>query len=326
MPAGLTAFAAGAAAAFLLTPPVRRLAQRLQVLDRPDRRRKLHRRLVPLWGGLAIFPALVCGVAAAVFGSADGSLLPPDWRLGLLALAGGLLAGVGVADDNSGLPPKVKLLAHMLAAALAVAAGLRLEQVPLPGGRSLAIWPAAGALFAFLWLTFMTNAYNFIDGLDGLAAGQAVISGAGLALAAVFLGARGLPAADVRLAVILAAAAAGAALGFWRYNRPPARIFLGDAGSTLLGFTLALAALAATRRSVSPWAPLVPVCMLGWPIADACLAVARRASRREPISKADHRHLHHILLRRGYSPRAASVLILAAVFCLTLLGLAAARL
>lgn len=321
---GLIAFAAGVAVSFLLTPPARRLAERCDVLDRPDRRRKLHRRLVPLWGGLAVGPALIAAAAAAWFRVPEGL----GFRWPLLLAAGVLLAAAGLADDWVRLPPKVKLLGHVLAAGLAVAAGFRLETVTLPGSAGTwSIWPAAGLLFSLLWLTFMTNAYNFMDGIDGLASGYAVITGSGLAVVAGLWAARAadpIAAQQQTAAAVLAAAAAGAALGFWRYNRPPARIFLGDAGSTLLGFTLALAALGAAGRAATPWAPLVPVLLFGWPILDALLAVARRAARREPISKADHRHLHHVLQQHGFTPRAAAALILTLALALTALGVAAA--
>jgi UDP-GlcNAc:undecaprenyl-phosphate GlcNAc-1-phosphate transferase len=113
-------------------------------------------------------------------------------------------------------------------------------------------------------------------------------------------------------------------LGFWRYNRAPARIFLGDAGATLLGFVLALAAVAATAYATTPWSPLVPLLLLGWPITDVLLAVGRRVWRREPISRADHRHLHHRLLAWGYTPGAAVAFILMIAILAASLGLAAA--
>ncbi len=322
--------------AFLLTPPVRFLAERKAVLDRPDRRRKLHRRLVPLWGGLAIFPALVAGVALSLTYTAGGRALTSyhqGWLgrgLWWLLAAGTLLVIVGAADDRIRVPPKVKLLAHLAAAGLAVAAGFRLEEIIWPWPETiLHVNPVLGAAFAVLWLTFMINAFNFIDGLDGLAPGQAVISGLALSLGAVWLAGSGRDLAaghQLALASVLAASAAGAGLGFWRYNRPPAKIFLGDAGSTLLGFTLALAALAACGRATRPAAPLLPLLALAWPIADALAAVFRRWQRGEPVSRPDHRHLHHRLLDHGFSGRAALALVLGLGAVLAVLGLAAVAL
>jgi len=331
---GWAAWAAGALTAFLLTPPVRRLAERRDVLDRPDRRRKLHRRLVPLWGGLAVWPALLGGIAVAWLWTAAGRDLAVFQqglfarRMPWLVLALTLLLGIGLVDDKLRIPPKVKLLVHLTAAGIVAAAGFRLEEAVVPfSGRAVVFWPFAGVAFSVLWITFITNAYNFMDGLDGLASGQAVIAGVAFALGAGLLAAHTAdPAARQQavLAAILAAAAAGAALGFWRYNKPPARIFLGDAGSTLLGFTLALAALIACGRATSAAAPLLPLLVFGWPILDTLLAVFRRWSRREPVSKADHCHLHHRLQDAGFTPGAAAAFILMLGLVLAALGLTAA--
>jgi UDP-GlcNAc:undecaprenyl-phosphate GlcNAc-1-phosphate transferase len=313
------ALAVAAGCVFILTPFSRFLAERFEALDRPDRDRKKHRRLVPLWGGLAIFPGLVAGVAAAFFWTPQGREIL-QYQQGTFASrifwilpAWVLLWAVGLADDKIRIPPKIKLLVHLLASACAVwAAGFRWESLAGLGETPWVIWPWLGSVLSVLWLTFMTNAFNFIDGLDGLAVGQAAITGAATALAAVLLAAHHSDLASTIHtlgAAPLAGAAAGAALGFWRYNRAPAKIFLGDAGSTLLGFTLALALLAAAGRTPTPWALGVPVCLLAWPLADASLAVVRRWRRHEPISKADHRHLHHRLLDHGFSPGAAVALI-----------------
>jgi UDP-GlcNAc:undecaprenyl-phosphate GlcNAc-1-phosphate transferase len=237
-----------------------------------------------------------------------------------------VLLVVGLIDDKVRIPPKVKLLMHVLAAACVAFAGFRWSALAWFGGE-WQVWPWLGVLVSIGWITFMTNAFNFIDGLDGLAVGQAIIAGVGLALAAGLLAAHQGDLAGrlhVGLAGPMAGAAAGAALGFWRYNRAPAKIFLGDAGSTLLGFTLAVAALTAAGRGGTPLAPLVPLLCLAWPLADAVLAVVRRWRRHEPISKADHRHLHHRLLEQGYTPGAAVALIRSVSILLTLLGLVAA--
>ncbi|NTV53228.1 MAG: undecaprenyl/decaprenyl-phosphate alpha-N-acetylglucosaminyl 1-phosphate transferase [Candidatus Firestonebacteria bacterium] len=330
----LVAMAVAGACAWALTPFARYLAERFEALDRPDRDRKKHRRLVPLWGGLAIFPALILGVGAALGWTPGGREL---WqyrqnelaqRLLWLLPAWFALGTVGLIDDKFRLPPKVKLLVHMLAAASVVWAGFRWSALTgFGGGEDLRVWPYVGALVSIVWITFMTNAFNFVDGLDGLAVGQALIAGVGLALAAGLLAAHQGDLAgrmQVSLAAPLAGAVAGAGLGFWRYNRAPAKIFLGDAGSTLLGFTLAVSALAAAGRGGTPLAPVVPLLCLAWPLADATLAVIRRWRRHEPISKADHRHLHHRLLEQDFTPGAAVAFIRTVSIVLTLLGLAAA--
>jgi UDP-GlcNAc:undecaprenyl-phosphate GlcNAc-1-phosphate transferase len=329
----LVAMGVAGGCAWLLTPVARFLAERCEVLDRPDRDRKKHRRLVPLWGGISVFFALLLGTAAALEWTPGGRELlqyrQNELTRHLLWMlpAWAALLMVGLADDKIRLPPKVKLLVHILAALSVVLAGFQWSVLSWFGGGQWQVWPWLGVLVSVAWITLMTNAFNFIDGLDGLAVGQAVIAGAGLGLAAALLAAHQGDLAgrmQVGLAVPLAGAVAGAGLGFWRYNRAPAKIFLGDAGSTLLGFTLAVAALAAAGRGGTPLAPLVPLLCLAWPLADVALAVVRRWRRREPISKADHRHLHHRLLEHGLTPGAAVALIRSVSILLTLLGLAAA--
>jgi len=319
IPLLLTAFAASAATVFLLTPWVRRLAEAAGAIDKPDRHRKLHRRLVSLWGGLAIFPGLAAGAALALAATRSGGMLAAyrDGFLGhrfwILAGAGGLLLILGLLDDRLPLPPKIKILVQTLAAALAAAAGIGFLEFVSPISETVfVIWPAAGLALGILWLVSMTNAFNFIDGLDGLASGEAVICGLGLSLAAVAACHETLPLASryqCQMAAVLAASAAGAGLGFWRFNRWPARIFLGEAGSSLLGFSLAAAGLllagVATRRG----APLAVLAILGWPILDTGLAVIRRLRQGHPVSKADHGHLHHRLVDMGFTHSGAAAFI-----------------
>ena len=330
----LVAMAVAGACAWVLTPFARLLAERFEALDRPDRGRKKHRRLVPLWGGLAVFPALILGLAASLAWTPGGRELL-QYRQNELAArllwmlpAWTALLAVGLIDDKIRIPPKVKLLVHLSAAACVSLAGFRwFAAAWFGGGEECQVWPWLGILLSIGWITFMTNAFNFIDGVDGLAVGQAVIAGVGLALAAALLAVHQGDLAGrmhVSLAMPLAGAVAGVGLGFWRYNRAPAKIFLGDAGSTLLGFTLAVAALIAAGRGGTPLAPLVPLLCLAWPLADATLAVIRRLRRHEPISKADHRHLHHRLLDQGFTPGAAVAFIRTVSILLTLLGLVAA--
>jgi UDP-GlcNAc:undecaprenyl-phosphate GlcNAc-1-phosphate transferase len=328
------ALVVAAGMAWILTPFTRLLAERAGAVDRPDRDRKKHRRLVPLWGGVAIFPALILGAISVLFWTPAGRELLQyqqglfGYRLLWIVPAWTVLLVTGLIDDKIRIPPKVKLLMHILAAACVTVAGFRLHSLAWFGhDEPIQLWTWFSLLISIGWITFMTNAFNFIDGLDGLAVGQAVISGLGLALAAWLLS---LHQGDLagqmytRLAIPIGCAVAGAGLGFWRYNRTPAKIFLGDAGSTLLGFTLAMGMLMAVGRGGSPWGPLVPLLLLAWPLTDASMAVWRRWKRREPISKADHRHLHHRLLDQGFTPGAAVAFIRTMGLIGTVLALVAA--
>ncbi|MEW6516357.1 MAG: MraY family glycosyltransferase [candidate division FCPU426 bacterium] len=326
----LVALAAAAAVTFLLTPPARRLAERLQVLDRPDRQRKRHRRLTPLWGGAAVAAGLALGVTVATVWTPVGRALAAYRQAWLgrglwwLLAAAVVMTLAGLWDDRRPLPPKVKLLAQLLSTALVLAAGFHLQTCWVWPFGIMAIWPWLGFLLAWFWLLVVTNAFNFIDGLDGLASSQAFLGGIWLCLGAWRLATRATDLAAVYqyvLAGVLAAAVAGAALGFWRFNRHPAKIFLGEAGSALLGLGLGIAALLLLRPGLSPAAPWFVALALAWPLADATQVTIRRWRRGLPVSKADNRHGHHYLLAQDFSPGAAVALIFTFSLLLGLAGL-----
>jgi UDP-GlcNAc:undecaprenyl-phosphate/decaprenyl-phosphate GlcNAc-1-phosphate transferase len=327
----LMVFVIAGAVTFLLTPPVRRLAERLDVIDKPDRRRKHHRRLVPLWGGLAIFFALFCSVWIVLQYTSFGQVLVSyregyfGARLPFLLFAVLLITGVGLFDDRQPLPPKVKLLAQVVSVGLVVFAGFRVETIQIPWVQSVwTLWPGIGIVLAFVWLIFITNAFNFIDGLDGLASSQALISGCAFTVGALLLASHSqdlVTRYQYHLAALISAAAAGAALGFWRFNHFPAKIFLGDAGSNVLGFLLSFAALLLVGRATSFEVWIFVGLVLGWPIFDTLQVILRRWRKGEPISKADNRHGHHFLLQRGFTNSSAVAFIDMIVIVLCIIGL-----
>ncbi|MCD4814150.1 undecaprenyl/decaprenyl-phosphate alpha-N-acetylglucosaminyl 1-phosphate transferase [bacterium] len=316
---------------FLVTPPVRRLAEQLQVIDKPDRNRKRHRRLIPLWGGLAIFLSLFIAIWIALQVTSGGEVMLTyregffGSRMPFLFSAGALLLTIGLIDDRFPLPPKVKLLAQIVAATLVVMVGFHFIEIVIPFLDTRAIvWPGVGVAFSILWMVFFTNAFNFIDGLDGLASSQAVISGLALAGGALILMTKTgdmMVRHHYLLAAVIGAAVAGSASGFFKFNHFPARIFLGDAGSNLLGFSLAFSALLILIRSASAWTPLFVLLVLGWPIFDIVQVVIRRWQRGEPISKADNRHLHHLLMERGFTNSSAVAFINMIVIIFCVIGL-----
>jgi len=331
MVTSLVAFVIAGVVAFLITPPIRRLAERLQVIDKPDRQRKRHRRLIPLWGGLAIFIAVILGVWLALEFTAGGQVLLTyregffGRRLPFVFSAFLLLLVIGLLDDRKPLPPKVKLLAQIIAAGVVVMTGFRLEAIMIPFLEDVFIlWKAFGMVAAVLWLIFMINSFNFIDGLDGLASGQAVLIGSALAIGALILTGHTqnlVTRYQYTLAAVLSAAAAGAALGFWRFNHFPAKIFLGDAGANVLGFILSFSALLLWGRTASAWTPLFVLLIFAWPILDTIQVVIRRLRRGEPISKADNRHMHHFLLQQGFTASSAVAFINMIVLILCCMGL-----
>lgn len=279
---------AAMATSLVLTPVIRRLAFRLGALDKPVAR-SVHKHPVPLLGGVAIFIGFAASCAYA-FGLGQRSIQ------GIL-LGGAFVVLFGVADDYLRLSPKTKLLGQLASACIPIAFGVQIKtlNVPLIGAVDLGWW---GVPATILWFIAVINVINLIDGLDGLAAGITSI-------AAVTLLVSALQTHQPLAAVVLAAALAGAVLGFLPYNFNPAKIFMGDAGSMFLGYALAAVSVEGSLKSPAAVALAVPLLALGLPILDTALAILRRVQRGRPIGEADKEHLHHRLLKLGLSQREA---------------------
>jgi UDP-GlcNAc:undecaprenyl-phosphate GlcNAc-1-phosphate transferase len=312
----LTALVA-AAVTYLLTPGVRRIAERVGAYT-PVRDRDVHTIPTPRLGGVAIF----AGVAAALL---VASRLPTLQRVFDTSEAQGvlfaslLLVAIGAADDKWGLDALTKLAGQILAAGVMVLQGVQLLYVPVPGSDTLSLSPDIGVPLTVLFVVMTINAVNFIDGLDGLAAGVVAI-----AATAFFAYSYELSvvqhfdraSAPALITVVLA----GACLGFLPHNFNPARVFMGDSGSMLLGLMLSSAAVTLLGRldpSATPQAGyfpalmplLLPLAVLAVPFVDLLLAVARRTRTRQAPWAPDKLHLHHRLLRLGHS-HARAVLIM----------------
>ena len=288
------AFALAAIASLVFTWLVRAHARRLGLFDQSDAR-KTHERDVPRVGGVGIVLAVVFTalVTLAAFGLPE---MTPNMRGLLVVFAGGIAIHlVGLYDDIRQLHARWKLVAQVVIAVAVFAAGVRMTTLSLPfvGVISLGTW--VGLLFTVAWFVGITNAFNLIDGLDGLAAGAALF-----ALTTMFV----VAISNARFGASLATLTlAGATLGFLYYNFHPATIFLGDSGSLFLGFMLAGIGALSAQKSPTVVAVAIPVVSLGLPVLDTLIAVTRRFLRRQPIFAADRGHIHHRLLGRGYSPR-----------------------
>jgi UDP-GlcNAc:undecaprenyl-phosphate GlcNAc-1-phosphate transferase len=321
------------AVALLATPCLRRLALRVGAVDRPGQR-TIHDRAVPFLGGLAIYLAFAAGLVLAR-GWSDHEV----W--GVLG-GGALVLGTGLVDDagamwsrrlpwladreGRGLRPLFKLLAQVAAALVLYLYGVRITfiQVPFaapfaPGG----LWflPGPGILaFTVIWVVAITNALNFIDGLDGLAAGVSAISAATLLV--VSLESPGAVSTDAALicAVLLAST-----LGFLPWNFHPARIFMGDAGALFLGYALAAVAILGPLKTATVVSLAVPALALGVPVLDTCLAIVRRWRARQLPGVADRGHLHHRLLELGLTHRDAVLVLYVASAWLGLAAITVAR-
>ena len=276
----LTAFAV----ATLLTPLVARLARRVGAVD-PLRDRGLARQATPLLGGIAILAGAL--VAALAF-------LPQTPELRAVLVAAVLITGIGVIDDVRDLPPAVKLVGQIIAVAIPVAAGVRVETFTLPFLGRVEMG-ALGAPVTALGLIAIVNVVNFSDGVDGLAAGVCAISAAAFAIIAFDLGETG--------AGVLAALTCGAALGFLVHNFHPASVFMGDAGSNLLGLLLGCIIVEGSLKTNALIALIGPLVVLAVPFLDTGFVLAKRLKYRRPVYMADANHFHHRFARIGFSQR-----------------------
>ena len=309
---GLVAFAV----AFATTPLVRTLAVRFGAIDQPNDR-KVHAQPTPTLGGFALFAGLVAGGAVA-------SRMPEFEGVFSSSLeAWGILAGaviiflLGVVDDLRDLPAPVKLAGQVFAAGILFLSGVKMQYVLLPGGEAYNLSDDVSVLVTVLWLVAMVNAVNLVDGLDGLAAGIVAIAAASFFVYTFQIGQQGLYG-TVPTAPLVAVVIVGISLGFLRHNFHPARIFMGDSGSMLLGLVLGATTVAGIGNlpqiDVTPsssevflaYLPLaVPLMVIALPILDALLAIARRARRRRSVFHADKEHLHHRLMDLGHGHRQA---------------------
>jgi UDP-GlcNAc:undecaprenyl-phosphate GlcNAc-1-phosphate transferase len=273
----------------LLTPAVGGMARLLGVVDRPGARR-VNRGTVPRLGGLALFFGIF--VPALAF-------LPLGQETRGLLLGAAVATTVGAIDDFRGLVWWEKFGGQVIAAAIPTAFGIWVHRFtfPLIGAHALPEW--VGVPLTVLWIVAIMNMVNFLDGLDGLAAGVCAISGGTFCLIALSLG-RPQPA-------ILAGIVLGACIGFLRHNFYPARIFMGDSGAMLLGFTLGTLAVQGLLKTAAVATLLFPLLVLAVPILDTSFVVAKRIKYGQPIYTADRTHLHHRFLNIGYSQRRAAL-------------------
>lgn len=294
-----------AAASLALTSLVIRGAKARRLYDMPTGGRHIHTRPVPRLGGIAVFASLVLGVLAyAVVEMLGGGRVDGRFLTGIL-LGGGLVFAVGLRDDLRGVRPVAKLAAQGIAASIAFACGFRIEVIRLAPELHIALGGLALPV-TVLWVMLLSNAFNLIDGMDGLAGGIALLALGATAL--VSMVDHNVELVPICLALI------GALLGFMRYNVHPARIFLGDSGSLFVGFLLPILAVRGVYTAQGAVVTVVPLFLLAIPLLDTSLAVARRWLRGTPVFGADRRHLHHQLLAHGFTAwQAVSLLYLGAI-------------
>lgn len=277
--------------AFIATPVVRSLAFKIGAVDVPKDNRRMHNHPIPRMGGLAIFFGFI--LSALIF-------VPLSTPVRGMLLGGVIIVILGIFDDIYALPALPKFFVQIAAALVAVLMGNQIDILSNPNIFSsepywvLGIWsiPISG-----LWIVGITNAVNLIDGLDGLACGVSTISSMTMLVIA-------LTVAEPDTALLMAALA-GACIGFLPYNLNPAKIFMGDTGSTFLGFILATVSIDGLFKSYAIISFAVPFLMLGLPIFDTCFAIFRRVSHGQSPMAPDRGHIHHRLIDMGFSQKQA---------------------
>jgi UDP-GlcNAc:undecaprenyl-phosphate GlcNAc-1-phosphate transferase len=305
---------------FLLTPIARQIAIRWKAVARP-RDRDVHAVATPRMGGIALF----AGFALALFVASRLPSLHRSFDSGpvmpWVVASAAIICAVGIIDDRYELDSVTKLSGQVLACALMVTkGGVQLAFVSFPGSGTISLGRDLGIPVTILLTVLTINALNFIDGLDGLAAGVTLIAAGAFFVFSYHLAQRGFT--DVTaVPTLIAAALAGACAGFLPHNFWPARVFMGDSGSMVLGLALSAAATSATTQadpqafngalgSLALYLPLlVPLSILALPFVDLLLAVVRRLRRRRSPFAPDKQHLHHRLLELGHSHRRAVLLL-----------------
>ena len=287
---------------YALTPSVKKLAIKIGAVDRPNAR-KVHTHVIPRLGGLAIYIGFMAAVLFCV---------PLQHELVGMLLGCTAIVAVGIWDDICNIPAKVKLVGQILAACIPIAFGIQIEWLTNPFGDIIVLPELIAIPVTIFWIIGFTNTVNLIDGLDGLAAGVAFIASISMFLLAYNLN-QFLPA-------LVIVSMAGAALGFLQYNFNPAKIFMGDTGSMLLGYTLSVAAVLGLVKAAATVALVVPIIALGLPILDTTFAIIRRKMSGVPIFQPDKGHLHHRLLALGMTQKQA---VLIMYFVSMILGIVA---
>lgn len=306
----LVAFVLALALSFAATPWIRKLAISFNVMAPPGGRR-VHSQPMPLWGGIAIFGgfALTCLLIGKISGDYSDFKTP---IMGVI-IAGALIVTLGLLDDMKEFNAKVQLGLIILAAVVLMVFGVRIKFLTNPfGDNMIALGTVLSWVLTLMWVFAMTKTIDFMDGLDGLAAGIGAIAAGILAIMAYY-------AVQPHVA-LMAAALSGACMGFLRFNFNPAKIFMGTGGSQFIGFALAAISIIGAFKVAAAIAIALPILVFGVPIFDGVFVVIRRFLNRRPIHVADRSHLHHRLLSRGFTHKQAVLMIY--LICLALGGTA----
>ncbi len=315
----LLIFAASFTVCVLATPFVTRLARWVGAMDKPDQNRKIHASSTPRMGGLALAAGLFAGMVTATlmqnnFGL-DDATHPWGSRQIAILMASVVILALGILDDTQELRPRIKLAGQSLAVMILYFAGIRIDKITILGmllefdyfsydaplfGTVVHLSPASFAI-SWFWFIACMNIWNLIDGMDGLASGVGLLVSGTLTIIAMHGANMGAAALSVALS--------GGLAGFLLYNWHPACIFLGDTGSLLIGLLVGVIGVEGSLKGPSTVSILFPILAMGLPISDTAMAIFRRWVRNLPLSAADRRHIHHLLIGLGLTPRQSAVLL-----------------
>ena len=326
MIAVVLAFFASLIAAIIAVPMFSKIGKTVGLVDLPDNKRKLHTNAIPLIGGVAVFTSTLFAVTfvtwlsinyQALFLKWSGpiyslifsdfqqlvvSVRPADkWELFGLLIGSTIILAVGVLDDRFAIRGRQKLIGQFIAATVLIFFNYHFDQVTFAG--FTINFDVFSIVFVYGWVLAAVNSVNLLDGADGIAGSIGIVMSVALGVMAISLG--------HALNAIILFGFAGALLGFLKFNFPPAKVYLGDAGSMLIGFVLAAMAIRGMSKQTSAFAFFAPLALLSIPFIDTTAAIIRRRLTGRSIFEVDRGHLHHSLMKRGYSPIASILWVIA---------------
>jgi UDP-GlcNAc:undecaprenyl-phosphate GlcNAc-1-phosphate transferase len=291
-----------------LVPYFARIARKYNALDVPTHRKK-HGRIVPLWGGLPIYVSFIVSLLLA------GLVSSKIFKFNLLGIVLGstFILLIGLIDDKFGVPVKIKLFAQIIAGIILISSGIRMAGFTIPlVNMYIQIPTLISAVITIGWIVLITNAINFIDGLDGLAAGVSIISLIAFFIIS-FISLSKPISSSMRegyyISSIFSIILIGATSAFLIFNFYPAKVFLGDSGSMFLGYIISSISIIGFLKSIALITLLIPIMIMALPLFDIIYAILRRIKTKQPISKPDRKHLHHQLIQAGFSHPSAVIFL-----------------
>lgn len=297
--------------AYVITPYTIRLSKKVGALDIPKEKRKIHKDAMPRLGGLAIIAGFtVSTIYLLIIMSIEKTLNLNDFDSYGLKLIGFFLGALILSifcfiDDLKGIPPYIKLLGHIISAIVVVFFGIRMDKIVISHLNTTINGGLLLNIITILWIVGITNAINLIDGLDGLSAGIGIISCFSLLMIFTLNG-------SPLISILLIAALAGALVGFLPFNFNPARTFMGDTGSNFLGYSLAIISILGTAKTYTFLVLIAPLFVFAIPLLDTSFAIIRRLMKTKSIKgifKADSEHLHHKIMKQGYTQKQAVLML-----------------